>query len=350
MNWELKNVIEEFKDYSYQHWMNGIRLGFLIYFSKERLQVLNLDTFEDSFNDNILGDNVNYFIANNEIYFRKGKSLYHLNLESDSATEVCTTKEDYITLLNDSYCLGRTVTRRPRSYKSSLIRMKENDVVFEWEDSSMPIYITQSNIVIFENKSNLLLKGFDIKEDKEVWSLQLFGNPTPRFYQYLSDDLFLIMQCYDTDHPVDKRYELCGVNTLTGEILYKLDVGSFNKLVLNNEQKLFGLKGQQYLSVDPLAGEILESKDIEELDKLWADIGNQSITDSDIFFIVFGKPLVGRFNIKTQKVEDFITIDVDDSKVDMTQPLGVPFYHNEKLYVRDNSGVMHILQREGHPA
>ena len=76
----------------------------------------------------------------------------------------------------------------------------------------------------------------------------------------------------------------------------------------------------------------------------WADLGNQTMSGDDIYFIVFGKPIVGRFNILSERVEEYIEIPVDETKVDMRQPLNIPFYHKGRLYVRDNSAVLHILQ------
>lgn len=351
MNWlEIGNV--QFLDYSYHDWTKGVKLGYLISFSeKDGILIRDSQSFELIFNNvSYGGKKLYYYIFEEELFFTVNDRIFKFDFGIKALISQCNTNEEYIGMVNENLAIGSTFRRRPRINQNELIKLTDCSIIYNWSDERRLIEIINNELLVFVNDINAKVIAISLADNNVLWELPLIGYSFPRFFEFLSDDIFIVIQSFDTDHPVEKRFELWGVNTMTGKVCYQLDVGIFNKFILNDEKKLFGISGQKYLCVDPVVGKILVSKEIKELDKLWADIGNQSITGIDIFFIVFGKPLVGRFNTKSQKVEEFISISVDDRKVDMSQPLGVPLYHNKKLYVRDNSGVMHVLQREDHPA
>lgn len=349
MNWNLIKTINEFVNYSYHQWFEAIRLGYLINFSSQQeLIVRQVGNYNIVLKSSSLNtSDLYYYIFEGRIYIRKKNELLEYQPSFNSFVSKCITNEDYITLLNSKICTGRTVSRRPKIYRAELIDLNTGNSFYNWNDGSLPIFCSEKGLVVLENNSLSILNIIDSRSGKELHKIELLGFNSPRFYKSISENLFLVMQSFDTDHPIDKRFELWGIDMKTGGVLYKSDVGHFDRFIYCEEkQKLFGLSGQSYLSVNPYTGVVVSSKELEGLGHQWALLGRQSITKEDIYFVISGKPLVGRFNIVSESIEEFIEIPVDESRVDMREPLNTPFYHDGRLYVCDNSGVMHILQNE----
>ena len=355
MKWiELRAL--EFPDYSYSDWKNGIELGFLISFSHERgIIIIDCNSMKLVFEGReYAGRKVNYFIFDQELYFSIEQSIYKFDFRHNSLMLKCRSNEEFIWMLNKFYCIGITSKRTPRINKNEILRFDSCEPIYTWNFRAGVVFIENNGYTIFEYSAESLLRAMEIEAGgKVLWDMSLKGFSFPRFYQNVSEEMFLVMQCFDTEHPVDKRYELWGIDKKNGNIIYKLNVGNFNRFVYSEDlQKLFGIHGQEYKCVDPFSGNIICSKKLPELgtelNNLWANLGNQNITGNDIFFTISGKPIVGRFNIQTEIVEEFIEIPVNKDKVDMRQPLNMPFYYQGRLYVRDNSGMMHIMEEQSH--
>lgn len=351
MNWIELGRINDFRDFSYRHWSNGIILGYLIYFSVEDgITIKDAVSLKTIYNNRgYAGSIMNYYVFNNQLFFCADNRLFQFDFELNKLNPICETEESQIGMLSMNIAVGGTYSRRPRINKYEIIRINGCKPFYKWENKDAPIHESNDDIVIFENTFEGSLKGVLIEKSEKLWSLPLIGFSIPRFYKSLSENLFLFMQSFDTSHPVDKRYELWGINKQTGEILYKSSGDHFNTYIFVEKfKKLVGIRGQRYLSVDPMTGEILRNHKIDDLgeglNSLWANIGRQSVSGDYINFTVSREPLIGRFNIKSEKLEEFIEIDIDKTKVDPRMPLETPIVHQGFLYVRDNSGVMHILK------
>ena len=355
MMWEIFKNIDGFISYSYQHWTDAITLGYLIYFSDESIVIrdtINCDILFKKTDINVR--NAYYYINEENIYFKDKNELSIFEINSKSLIRICRTEEENISLLNNYLCMGRTISRQPKINRSELLILPTCEVFYRWDDGSHPVYCFRNEFLLLENPIKSILYAVNLDKKNKIWELPLLGFSVPRFYKNISNEIFLVMQSFSTEHPTDKRYELWGINKYSGEVIYKTDVAHFDRFTYCPDSKrLYGLNGQMYLSIDPFSGAILSKKQVElgEIyQRQWISLGNQSITGNEIFFTLSGKPIVGRFNIANETIDEFIEINVDANKVDMRQPLNMPYYYKGKLYVRDNSGVMHILERKDYPA
>ncbi|MCO5279359.1 MAG: hypothetical protein M9911_15350 [Saprospiraceae bacterium] len=355
MSW-LETYNLQFLDYSYLDWTYGIKLGYIIYFSKEDgVKIIDTHTYNLVFHDHTLaGAKLYYYIFDNNLFFSVNNAVFEYNFKGNNLNFVCDTIEDHIWLANSSIAVGATYSRKLNLVRNEIIHLPDCSIIYKWLDKSGLIFIETESFSIFKNDFDSTLKLINIQNGNLLWELPLLGFSSPRFYKSISKEIFLIMQSFNTEHPTDKRYELWGINKYSGEVIYKTDVAHFDRFTYCSDNKrLYGLNGQMYLSIDPFSGAILSKKQVElgEIyQRQWISLGNQSITGNEIFFTLSGKPIVGRFNIANETIDEFIEINVDANKVDMRQPLNMPYYYKGKLYVRDNSGVMHILERKDYPA
>ncbi|KAF5046259.1 hypothetical protein DSECCO2_472720 [anaerobic digester metagenome] len=351
MNWSIVERIEGFDDYSYHHWIKGIRNGYLVYFSKsDGICIRRSDSLKLIYqNSDVINRNLSYYFFENELFFRIDNKLLRFDFFGLKLIDVCETKEEYIAMINQNYCMGRTSSRRPRINRAEIIKVSKGHVVFNWEDRSLPVYSEKSGLVIFENTFESILKGVDVEAKKVLWELPLHGHSTPRFYNSVDNDLFLVIQRFEGE----EQYQLWGINKSTGVILFKSSGEYFKSYNFDEGIKmLVGIEGSYYQSVDPFSGKILKNKQIsinEGENNFWANLGRQSLNENKIFYSISGKSKIGCFNLDTENNDYYIDIEVDESKVDMSMPLETPVVNEGFLFVRDNSGVLHVLKQNYPP-
>ena len=346
MNWKLVERIEDFNDYSYHHWIEGVKNGYLVYFSKKRgICIRKCDSLRLIYeNSNYVSNNLNYYFFENELFFRVDNKLLRFDFTELKLVDVCETQEEYTVMINQNYCMGRTVSRRPRIYRSEIIRISNGQVIYNWEGKSLPIHSEKNGVTIFENSFESTLKGVDIEAKKDLWELPLHGHLTPRFYNSIDNDLFLVMQRFE-----EEQYQLWGINKSTGVVLFKSSEEYFRGYNFDEGIKmLVGIEGSHYQRVDPFSGKILKNQQIsinQGENNFWANLGRQSINENQIFYSISGKSKIGCFNLDNENNDYFIDIEVDESKVDMSMPLETPVVNEGFLFVRDNSGVLHVLKQ-----
>lgn len=352
MSWKQSLFIDNFINYNPNKFDSLIRKGYLAYSPENNLfRLRRIEKTNTILDLQFEQEKVTYSFFKDILYISSGNKLYRTDFELNKLENIYTTSESTIGMLNEYVALARTSSRRPKINRDQLIKVSNGEMIYEWDDRSMPVEIFRDSFIILENNFELVIKGINIVNKKELWNIPLYGFSIPRFYQSISKDLFLIMQSFDTNHPVDKRYELWCINKQTGEIIYKSKQDHLSRYLYSEEsQMLYGIQGQRYLRVDPISGKILDdiiiSELVEEIDSMWAILGRQSLSGNNIFFCISRKSQIGRFNINTKELEEIIEVKVDESKVDMRSLLRTPLVYNDTLYVIDNSSILHILSKE----
>jgi hypothetical protein len=346
MNWKQVKTIESFYNFSNESWMDALELGYIVYFPKELgIIIRDINSYNILFNSKeYLDSDVYYYVFNNKLFFRINNSLFELKTRNFDFHLICKTNEAYIEMLNDSYLLGRTSSRKPRINRNEIIRKSDGSILYKWEDKSFVIHSNENGLFLFEDYDFAVLKRIDVELKKEVWRYhfnKIF--PGRRYYKQVSKDIILAIEEYESSPSENSKYVLIGLNLESGEVIFRSEKNHFSTYVYSKElKKLFGIEGQIFRSVDPYSGEIISEREIKELKSHYVN-GRQSINKDKLYFSTYGSE-IGCFDIKNETFEYFLNVDIDISKVDIQRPLDTPIVSNNKLYIRDNSSVLHIYQ------
>lgn len=346
MRWELVKKIGNFYNYSYFDWGRAIELGYLIYCPRDvGIVIRDASTFDILFKTSKFEkNNINYYVHGKEVFFSIDNYLMKFDISRFALTEICKTEEASMGMLNKDYCVGRTTSRRPRINRSEIKKITDCQTVYKWEGRSFVVY-SKGGLFLFEDYTNGTIKRIDVESGADLWKFT-FSRPFPgtRYYQDVEGKILLTIEEYDYEQLIDKKYALLGLELETGKLKFRSRENHFCSYLYDQKrEKLFGIEGSTYRCVEPYTGKTLSELEVQEL-KGHHVSGRQSMKEGKIYFSTYGAD-IGCFNVETEKLEYFHTVDLNESKVDMRRPLGVPLVNDNKLFIRDSSGVLHIYKK-----
>ena len=344
------HTIDDFSDFTYPELAKGIKQGLLVTFNKNSgIKLRKTEDFSEIYVDKNSYKYLNYKFYKNELLFSIENEIFRFNLLENKFAKCGFSEEEYAVALSNKYLMGRTYTRNPKVLRSQILSMGSNQSKLQWNDKKMPIAISEDDLVIFNNPIQLELSCMSLKNQELIWSHKLIGFTIPRYFQMLESNKLLFMQRTDDNQSVEAAFQLNSIDIFTGKIEYQSSGNHFNRYQLSGRY-LHAISGNSYLKTDSLTGQIIEDMLIPDLNtkgiSYWANIGRQTYHNGKLYFTISGMPILGIFDTLTLELVELIEVDIDKSKVDMSQPLEMPIVHMDKLYIRDNSAKLHILKME----
>lgn len=147
----------------------------------------------------------------------------------------------------------------------------------------------------------------------------------------------------------NKAQNVYGIDIHSGQIQWELNYSiPYTTYVLasliNSEDNLcYGYGGHFYQVFDPIRGEIILKKDMSEYYNQGIDpiLPVNSLSDDKLWFVSGRgeKAKFGALNIKTAEIES-----IQDYPLENDGQLGKPIYHQGKLYIKDDSNVLHVFE------
>ncbi|QLE01625.1 hypothetical protein HX109_08610 [Galbibacter sp. BG1] len=315
-----------------------------------------------------------YYVSGNELLYNDGKSLYHYDLLNNKEIYSAAVNKGFefikrvkeiiigissfaytflsldfqpikITLVENGlgdYNLfndNLVIVTTDYDYTNFLPKQGLQDVFSDkvlWEtDLGQTIHIKAGQVYTFsfnEINKRKIING------EVIWSLKITAEKTvPKFIAALKSILILGLN----------ENVLLGINTETGEVLWKIENFNNSSYVLDeNEGRLKGITGIGYYEIDIVSGKRHRTllRSIEE-------ISNPEIFDSqrDNFVLIgdhiittdCSRGIIAAFNTKTLKY-DWI-----HEEKDVYFPAAKPIkFYDPYLFVLDNKSTLHIFKRE----
>jgi hypothetical protein len=148
--------------------------------------------------------------------------------------------------------------------------------------------------------------------------------------------------------PLDNNH-LLGINAETGEKLWELE-DCLNYYKLDNQTGLlYGYGAERYEIIDAVKGEKILRKQFEgSMDKykIFASQHMSTLSGDGIYFTSNQQQIkFGKINIRTHEIE-FVQELVEDTERIGRANASKPVCHNERLYILDSAGTLHIFEEE----
>lgn len=345
MVWKLKIKIENFKNYSFDNWEDMMNAGLMVYFpEKGKVLIRSIQNYkilkEVIFEKEING----YSFWDKDLYVRFDNVLKKVIFSDEiSLVKQCETQEDLIFLLNEHYSLGKSTKPGPGSFKNVILSNQDGEIIYHWKDSKHLMF-WDNNHFYFEDFPSGLLRKVDISTKEEQWS-HPFNRffPGKRMYQKISNDLIITNDVESKEGNRVKK--LVGIGIENGTPRWEISE-VFNSYVYHKEYKLlFGIDGHTLHIIDPEKGAIIDAFTLDTLDKSssWVSSPSLSIKGDKLIFSTSNSE-VGCYDISRKEIEFLLKVEVDKMLVDTRKPLDKPVIYENKLFVRDNSGTLHIYE------
>lgn len=297
--------------------------------NSHKFEVREVDNYQ-IINSIDLERDFNYEIGvNNSIYFACDNQIRRYFIESN-VLEICIdTKEDYITIVSDSFFIKSIYNSSTKSYINNLIDKKNNIVKAFCCFESFREFTDE--YIISLNESNNEIGLFDLKKEEYLWSKKLTK-------ELQNDSIFteskLFIYSSDNFYALDLIDGVVSWSIEKPMLHYSFDAG-----------RLYGLNGCEFEIINANTGK-------EELNsKLDINVVISShLTYYNEGFLYFSShldnniPVFGAVNVKTGKLDFIQEVKIEGEK-SFRIGLEKPIIVGNRLYVKDSLNTLHIFEK-----
>ena len=169
-------------------------------------------------------------------------------------------------------------------------------------------------------------------------TLHFENPPISRFIYNYEDTLIVSLEIQPLEN-----YRLLGLDARTGEEKWSLESTHYSYIQDHVSGCLYGIGGKRFDIIAPNEGKYLCQGDMSDENKKFDVCPERGVLGKDgIYFLDnFPRSKIGLINLKTQKIEFVIDLNLPDG-VKITSMS----YHNGRLYVKDTNDMLHIFAEE----
>lgn len=273
-----------------------------------------------------------YKIFRNSIYFGCDELVKKLELGSNSLDSVVTTKDNYVTIVNESRFISSFYDSDKKVYINQLI--DENNLVIPEFNGYDTFRDISGDFIISTNNLNTIIALFDLRDNAYLWQIEL-PNPIKHDAIFINGTILI--------H--------CGGNLVS----FDLKSGKEMFIVENpfkdykNDQfykTLYGLNGNRFEVINSGTGQ----RELQTVldDNLHISSHLTYYNDGYLYFSGHSNkniPVFGAVNVKNGKLEFTQEVKMEGVK-SFRKGLDKPYVIGNRLYVKDTMNTLHIFERE----
>jgi outer membrane protein assembly factor BamB len=330
-------TIESFEGWPFDCMDKVIRKGYLVYCnSNSGVKTVRVSDWEEVVDSPIKSCYLN--CVNDLFFYSEEGKLYRVDFDNLSVHYLLKTSETTIFPLSEGIYYTGSYNRKEGLISNAIV--SESEVLYDWKDDKNVLIMIGSK-VIFQVGSKCDLGMIDLDNGEEVWKINIGNGIAGRRFVLDSGDGCCIIQRF---HDVDKN-DLIKLDSNNGNFIWELNSTLHYYSYSESENKLYGLGGKVFEVINTETGE--REKEIELSENLHVPAHLTYFDGGYLYFSGYKDsniPVFGAVDVRNGNLEFIESVEMPGER-SFRKGLGRPVVIDNRLYVRDALGTLHVYER-----